>query len=609
MSYQTLKQLLIGRPLPTERLAEEKLLKRYALPIFASDALSSTAYATEEILIVLALAGAGALYLSFPIATAIAILLATVVISYRQLILAYPSGGGAYVVSKENLGETPSLIAGASLLVDYSLTVAVSISAGVAAITSAFPLLLPYNEDLAVIALIILTIANLRGVRESSRIFATPTYAFILGLGVTVIYGFFLYLTGHKFTVSSYPVKAIEPITLFLILRAFASGCAALTGVEAISNGVQSFRPPEAQNARVTLVIMGLILGSLFLGTTELARILKVTPSPVETVVSQITRAVFGGKHFFYYYVQITTMFILILAANTSFAGFPNLASVMANDRYMPRQLRHRGFRLAYSNGIIILAVFAGILILVFGASTNRLIPLYAVGVFTGFTLSQFGMVKHWYGLRKQEGPAWWHRAAINGAGGVVTLIVTLVLAITKFIDGAWIVLIIIPILVWMFRRIHRHYVSVAEQLTLEQLKTIPAVKHNIVVLVSTVHLGTVLAIRYAQSLNPTVIRAIHVNIDDAETENVKKRWEQMRFGIPLEVLESPYRDVIGPIIGRLRQIDIEMTDDIMTVIIPEFVVSHWWGYFLHNQTALVLRALLFFWPNAVVISIPQHLQ
>lgn len=607
MAYSSLRRFLVGRPIASERLAEEKLPKRHALAVFSSDALSSTAYATEEILIVLTLAGVAALYLSVPIAIAITVLLVVVVISYRQLILAYPSGGGAYVVSKENLGETPSLIAGASLLIDYSLTVAVSVSAGIAAVTSAAPQLIPFRIEIALLAVIILTIANLRGVRESGRIFAVPTYAFILALGSTVVFGYYRYLTGFEFIPSGKIGETLEPITLFLLLRAFSSGCSALTGVEAISNGVQSFRKPEAENARTTLVLMAIILGSLFLGTTVLARLFAVVPSETETVVSQIARGVFGTG-FFYYYVQVSTALILVLAANTSFAGFPNLASVMAADGYMPRQLKHRGYRLAFSNGVIVLAVLAATLIIVFKANTNALIPLYAVGVFTGFTLSQLGMVKHWFDLRQEE-KGWRRNAFINGIGAFITLIVTLVLAITKFIDGAWIVVVLVAIIVLIFRGIHRHYVSVAGQLSLAQLKATPPVKHNVVVLVSTVHVGTVEAIKYAKSLSPTVIRAIHVDVDPAQTEKVLKRWAGLGFDIPLEIIESPYRDIIDPILGRLRQIEDEMEDDIVTVIIPEFVVSHWWQNFLHNQTALILKALLFFSRKVVVISIPYHLR
>ncbi|MDI6716995.1 MAG: APC family permease [Actinomycetota bacterium] len=606
MSYERIKRIIIGRPLPTERLPEEKLLKRYALAVFSSDALSSTAYATEEILFTLALAGTGALALSFPIALAITALMVLVVISYRQLILAYPSGGGAYIVSKENLGETPSLIAGASLLIDYSLTVAVSVSAGVAAIVSAFPALISYRAEIALLFILILTVANLRGIRESGKIFAIPTYAFVIGLGITVIYGLYLYVTGYRFPVSRPEVSVVEPLTIFLILRAFSSGCAALTGIEAISNGVPSFREPAAENARITMTLMAVILGFLFVGATGVARLYGIVPSTTETVISQIAKGVFRGG-FFYYYIQFATALILFVAANTSFAGFPNLASVMAADGYMPRQLKQRGYRLAYSNGILALTFFAALLVIVFKASTHDLIPLYAVGVFTGFTLSQFGMVRYWQKTRHNA--AWWRRAVINAVGGLATLIVTVILAVTKFVDGAWIVIVVAPLLVLAFRKIHEHYVSIAGQLSLDQLKAIPPIKNNVVVLVSTVHMGTVKAIQYARSLNPTVIRAIHVDIDPTETKKVNRRWAEFGFGIPLEILSSPYRNVLGPIISRLREIDREMEDGILTIVIPEFVVSRWRQFFLHNQTALILKALLFFWRNVVVISIPYHLR
>lgn len=606
MRYSLLKRLIVGNPLRTERLEDEKLPKRYALAVFSSDALSSTAYATEEILLVLALAGAGALRFSLWIAVAIALLLMIVVISYRQLIQAYPSGGGAYVVAKENLGEIPSLVAGGSLLVDYSLTVAVSVSAGMSAIVSAWPALEPHRVELALIAVTLLMVANLRGVRESGRLFAIPTYAFILGLGFTVIIGFFRSLSGHSFEVASPVTAAVEPITAFLILRAFASGCSALTGVEAISNGVQSFRAPEPRNARITLVWMAVILGTLFIGLTELARILGIAPSETETVVSQITRGIFGTG-FMYFYVQVTTAIILILAANTSFAGFPNLASVMAADGYMPRQLKHRGYRLAFSNGIAFLAVFAAILIVVFKANPHGLIPLYAVGVFTGFTLSQFGMVKHW--LSDNVDCHWRQKLVINAFGGLVTLIVTVVLTVAKFVDGAWIVIVIVPLLVMVFRSINRHYRSISAQLSLEQLRAAPSIKHNVVVMVSTVHVGTVDAIKYGKSLNPTVIRALHVDIDRDQTQKVIEKWDMMNFGLDLEILSSPYRDIITPIMKRLHEIEAEMDDDIVTVIIPEFVVKHWWQNFLHNQTSLMLKALLFFSRKVVVVSIPYHLR
>jgi len=607
MSYQRFKRLIIGRPLPTERLAEERLPKRYALAVFSPDALSSTAYATEEILIVLVAAGTAALALSVPIAIVIATLLAIVVISYRQLILAYPNGGGGYAVAKDNFGELPSLVAGASLLIDYSLTVAVSLSAAMAAIASAFPALFNLRVDLAILALLVITIANLRGVRESGRIFAIPTYAFVLGLGVMVIFGFIRVFSGNIEAAPNGEViaGAAAPLTMFLILRAFASGSAALTGIEAIANGVPSFREPSALNARATLAGLGIILGSLFLGLTILARSFTILPSETETVVSQLARSIFGTS-FAFFYIQIVTMIILIIAANTSFAGFPNLASIMAADGYMPRQLKTRGHRLAYSNGILLLAFSAAILIIVFNAEVTRLIPLYAVGVFTEFTISQSGMVKHWLDTREE---GWRRRAIINGIGATATFVVAIIQATTKFLDGAWIVLAVAPLLVLMFKTIHKHYESVAGQLTLDQLKETPPVLHNVVVLVSTVHVGTVKAIKYAKSINPTFIRAIHVDIDPVQTEKVKKRWEQFGFGIPLEIIGSPYRNIIGPIMQRIREIEEEMEEDIVTVVIPEFVVSRWWENLLHSQTAFILKLLLAFRRDVVVVSIPYRLR
>jgi amino acid transporter len=603
----------MGRPLATSSLDDERLPKRYALALFSPDALSSNAYATEEILIALVVAGSAALYLSIPISIAIVALLLIVILSYRQLILAYPSGGGGYVVSKENFGETASLVAGASLLIDYSLTVAVSLSAGIAAITSAVPQLHPFKVELALIALVLITIANLRGTRESGRLFAVPTYAFVLGLGGMVFYGLAQYFLGHSVIPASHKVvtEAAAPLTMFLVLKAFASGCSALTGVEAISNGVQSFKEPASKNARQTLVGLGLILGFLFLGITFLSQIYQVAPKESETVVSQLARGIFGTGSI-YYFIQLVTMIILVIAANTSFAGFPSLASIIAADGYMPRQLRTRGVRLAFSNGIISLAVFAAILIIGFNASVNRLIPLYAIGVFTEFTLSQFGMVRHWFRTRES---GWWRRAIINGIGGTVTFVVAIIQATTKFMDGAWIVIVAIPVIVLIFRSINRHYKSIASQLTLEKLEEleekheIPVIKHNVVILVASIHVGTIEALKYARSLTPTVIRAVHINIDTEQTRRVQERWDRFGLGIPLEIVDSPFRDIVGPFLGKLKQIEDEMTDDIVTVIIPEFVVSRWWENFLHNQTGLVLKTRLLLWKDVVVISVPYHLK
>lgn len=616
LSIKGIKRLILGRPIDTKRMSEERLIKTLALAVFSSDALSSVAYATEEILLILMLAGAGVLGLSLPIAGAIVLLLAIITVSYRQVILAYPSGGGAYIVAKDNLGENAGLVAGASLLIDYVLTVAVSVAAGVAAITSAMPALHEHKVALGVLLVALIAIANLRGVRDSGKIFAVPTYSFVMSLFALIIVGLFRYFAGFRFDGSDVQAGAVavQGLTLFLVLRAFASGCAALTGVEAISNGVQSFKKPEAQNARTTLVWMAIILGSLFMGITVLAHLYGIKPSHSETLISQLARGVFSGGPI-YYLVQAATALILIVAANTSFADFPRVSSIMAGDGFMPKQFRNRGDRLAFSNGIIALAAFAALLIVVFRGETHRLIPLYAVGVFTSFTLSQTGMVRHW--LKSKE-PGWRLRATINAIGGTTTFIVLLVIAATKFLSGAWIVIAIIPLQILGFRKIKKHYDSVAAELSVHNLDfdietlefRLPlTLKHNVVVLVSRVHVGTVRAIEYAKSLaDGDPIRAIHVATDPDEAKAVEKEWEKYGFNIPLEVLASPYRDITGPLIARLKEIDREDENDIITVVIPEFVCKRWWEHFLHNQTSLILKARLFFWRKAVVVSVPYHL-
>ncbi|MCL4499443.1 MAG: APC family permease, partial [Chloroflexi bacterium] len=520
-SAKGLKRLILGPPMKTERLSEERLIKTLALAVFSSDALSSVAYATEEILLVLVLAGSGGLGFSLPITFGIVLLLVILVTSYRQVITAYPSGGGAYIVASENLGSNAGLVAGASLLVDYTLTVSVSIAAGVAAITSAIPALDGFRVGISVGLVALTALANLRGIRDSGKIFAVPTYSFVAVLFITIIAGLVRYAMGFRFVGSggSDQLVALQGITLFLILRAFASGCAALTGVEAISNGVQSFKKPESHNAKTTLVAMALILGSLFAGISILAHLYGLRPSESETIISQLARGVFGGG-IPYYVVQATTALILTVAANTSFADFPRVSSIMAHDGFMPRQLGNRGARLAFSNGIILLAAFAALLLIVFGGDTHRLIPLYAVGVFTSFTLSQTGMVRHW---KKSGEPGWKSKAAINAIGAVTTFFVLIVIAATKFAHGAWIVIVLIPLLIMLFKKIKSHYDSVSSELSVDNLdfdietlefKSVP-VKRNVVVLVSKVHVGTVQAIEFAKSLaNGYPVRALHVASD-----------------------------------------------------------------------------------------------
>lgn len=610
-----LKRLLVGRPLATVEQEHQRIPKTIALPVFASDAISSTAYATEEILFITAV-GASSLLLGLdvlvPIAIAVAILLAIVVTSYRQVIFAYPGGGGAYVVSRENLGENPSLVAGASLLVDYILTVAVSISAGVAAIVSipAFSGLVDHRVELGLALIAFITIANLRGVRESGRLFAVPTYIYVLTLGALVTYGLYRSYFGEIGQVP-FDRQAFEGareaggmLGLFLILKGFSSGAVALTGIEAISNAVPVFRRPESRNAATTLAWMGTILGSLFFGTALLAERLHPYPSHDETVLSQMGRVVFGTGPIFVL-LQLATAAILVLAANTAYAGFPRLSSIIAQDGYLPRQLTNRGDRLVFSNGIVVLAGLAGLLIVAFGGLTNALIPLYAVGVFTSFTLSQTGMVVHHLKLRE---PGWKRNTVINAVGAVATFIVLLIVAITKFTSGAWLPLLVIPLIVLLFKGIHRHYQRVRTQLTIPDGYRPPAMNHTVVVLVGGVHRGVLDALAYAKSLNPTRVVAVTVVSDEEDQDRIEKVWTERDIDVPLEIVYDPYRELTRPILRYIDEVDARWDNDIVTVLIPEFVVDHWWGHLLHNQTALLLKGRLLFRKGTVVTSLPYHL-
>jgi amino acid transporter len=610
-----LKRLLVGRPLATVEQEHQRIPKSIALAVFSSDAISSTAYATEEILFVTAVAGSSlalGLDVLTPIAAAVAILLAIVVTSYRQIIFAYPNGGGAYVVSRENLGENPSLVAGASLLVDYILTVAVSISAGVAAIVSipAFQGLATHRVELGLVLLVFITVANLRGVKESGRLFATPTYVYIVVLASLIGFGLIRSYLGDIGTVP-FDQETFEgtreaggTLGLFLILKGFSSGAVALTGVEAISNGVPAFRKPEAKNAATTLVWMGIILGTLFFGTALLASRLHPFPSDDETVISQLGRVVFGDGPV-YVILQFATAAILTLAANTAYAGFPRLSSIIAQDGHLPRQLANRGDRLVYSNGIIVLAGLAGLLIIAFGGITNALIPLYAVGVFTSFTLAQGGMVRHHLKLRE---PGWKRNTAINGVGAVATLVVLLIVAITKFTSGAWVPLVVIPMIVLLFKGIHRHYMRVSKQLTIPPDYKPPAMNHTVIVLVGGMHRGVLDALAYAKSLNPTRVIALTVVSDEEQQDRIEKAWAERNIDVPLEIVYDPYREVTRPILRYIDELDARFQNDIVTVLIPEFVVDHWWGHLLHNQTALLLKGRLLFRKGTVVTSIPYHL-
>jgi amino acid transporter len=604
-----LKRVLLGTPIPTSLAKHERLSRVTGLAVFASDALSSVAYATEEILLILVLAGTAALHLSVPIGLGIAALVAIVVSSYRQTILAYPQGGGAYIVTRENLGRYPSLIAGGALLIDYVLTVAVSIAAGIAAITSAVPALYRYRIWLCILGVVLISIGNLRGVRESGKLFATPTYLFVGAYAVMILWGGVAWLTGAAGGPAAAPPAPDGPslyeLTLFLALRAFASGCAALTGIEAVSDGVPAFRSPEARNARAVLVWLGVILIVLFLGITFLANHFAILPVEGETVTSQLARRVFGDN-FFYYFVQAVTTLILVLAANTSFADFPRLAYFMARDRFMPRQFANRGDRLAYSNGILILAVLSACLLVIFRGDTHALIPLYAVGVFVSFTLSQASMVRYWLRLRT---PLWPMRAGLNGVGALATGVVMLVIATTKFTHGAWIVTLLIPCLVFLFLAIHRHYEDVALQLSVEHAEPRrPPSGHTVLVLVGDVHRGMLPALEYGQALSPNA-RAVYVEVDLDFTRRLEDRWGKWGSGVPLVVLRSPYRSVVGTLMEYLDHLQQQAPDELITIILPEFVPARWWQVLLHNQTAALIKVALLFRKGIIVTSVPYHLR
>ncbi len=605
MRLHRLKRLFVGLPLPTAQSRHERLGKATALATFASDALSSVAYATEEILLVLVLAGSVALSYSLPIGIAIAVLIAIVVSSYRQTIHAYPQGGGAYIVTKDNLGVYPGLVAGAALLIDYVLTVAVSAAAGVAAVTSAVPALFPYRVWLCVLAVVVVALANLRGIRESGQLFAAPTYLFIASIGAMVAYGaagaVFDFLPEAPY--QPHP-PGLEGVGLFLILRAFASGCTALTGVEAVSDGVPAFKPPEATNARIVLTWLGAILITLFLGITFLTYTFGIAPSEHETVVSQLARHLFGTG-LAYYGIQAVTALILLLAANTSFADFPRLSFFLARDRFIPRQFGNQGDRLVFSNGIVILSGLAVALLVVFGGDTHALIPLYAVGVFISFTLSQASMVRRWLRLREA---GWPWRAVLNGVGAIATGVVMLTIAMTKFTHGAWIVVLLIPTLVAVFVIIHRHYEEVAAQLSLEHFEPPPPIRHTVLVLVGDIHRGVIPALQYAQSLSPTA-KAIYIETDTERTRRLEEKWTTWGMGLPLVVLNSPYRSLLGPLLEYIEHLQGADSNHIVSIVLPEFIPAKWWQHLLHNQTALLVKGALLFHKNVTVTDVPYHLR
>jgi amino acid transporter len=606
VKLNSLKKVLLGSPLATAQARHERLSKTAALAVFSSDALSSVAYATEEILLILVLAGTAALHYSIPIGFAIAGLIAVVVSSYRQTILAYPQGGGSYIVTKDNLGRLPGLVSGAALLIDYVLTVAVSVAAGVAALTSAVPALYDYRVVIGVGFVAAITLANLRGLRESGKLFALPTYLFVGFLVMLIIYGVvrWAFHWDPAARVADPRIAAVQDLSVFLILRAFASGCAALTGVEAVSDGVPAFKPPEAKNARIVLAWLGVILITLFVGITFLSRHYHLTPLPEQTILSQLARQIFGDG-FLYYALQVSTTLILVLAANTAFADFPRLSFFLARDGFMPRQFGSRGDRLVFSNGILILGGTAAVLLVLFGGSTHALIPLYAVGVFLSFTLSQASMVRRW--LVRRE-PGWRWRWWVNAIGAATTGLVVAVITATKFTHGAWVVVLLIPLLIMLFMSIRRHYADVADQLSLDGYGGPPPMEHTVLVLVGDLHKGVIHALQYARTLSPSV-KGVYVELDPEKTRRLEEKWMKWGMGAPLVVLSSPYRSLLQPFLDYLDHLLALSENHMVTIVIPEFVTRHWWQHLLHNQTAFLIKGTLLFRKNVVVTDVPYHLR
>jgi len=658
-----LKRMLVGRALRTEQAIHERLPKKTALAVFSSDALSSVAYSTEAILLVLLAAGTVAIvYLPY-IALGITVLLAILVLSYRQTIHAYPSGGGAYIVAKDNLGTQTGLVAAASLLVDYILTVAVSVSAGVAAITSAaqgtrFEFLQEHRVILCVLFVAFIAVINLRGVRESGAFFAGPTYLFIFSMLALIVVGFVRYWLTHSVMQTPATLHFDESVgavahngltsgaLLWLLMRAFAAGCTALTGVEAISNGIPAFKQPESKNAATTLTVMAVIMAVLILGSAFLAYKLNAHPAPDETLVSAIGRHTFGvGVP--YYILQAATAAILVLAANTSFADFPRLASLLAADRFLPRQLATRGDRLVFSNGVFILSLLACVLIVVFKGEEQSMLPLYALGVFLSFTLSQAGMVVHWHRLRKADEAAhrireeedlhrsssvdtgavsheaerlaaierdrnsnWMLSILINAVGAAVSFVVLIVIAVTKFTHGAWAVILLIPLLVMMFRSVHRHYLDIARQLSTEGLQPLDTIARNIVLVpISGIHRGVIYALDYAKSIAPGRVIAIYVDLNEEATRKLREKWTTWGKGVELVVLQSPYRSLTRPLLRYIERLARQDESAMVTVLLPEFVPAKWWHQLLHNQSSLLLKGALLFRKGVIVTSVPYHLE
>ena len=634
------KRLVLGRAVPSDRLGESLLPKRYALPIFASDPLSSVAYATQEILIILTLAGTAFLYLAPWLAVGVVLLLGTVVLSYRQVVHAYPSGGGDYEVAAKNHGQFAALVVASALLVDYVLTVAVSISAGTDNIISAFPSLDEHRVLIAVGLVALLAAANLRGLRESGKAFAAPTYLFITGIGIMIVTGLIRWWFSDEGLVSETAGYTVTPESdyrnvaglalVFFALRAFASGCTALTGVEAIANGVPAFKPPKSRNAATTLALMGGIAAAMFAGVTALALLSDVKyvehpcdlegfadceTEPQRTVIAQIAAAVFGGDTSIGFFgIQAVTALVLILAANTAFNGFPLLGSVLAQDRFMPRQLHTRGDKLVFSNGILLLAGFAMLLIVAFDADVSRLIQLYIVGVFTSFSIGQWGMVRHWNREMKATSDPAVRRGMrrsqlINTVGGTLTTVVLVIIVITKFTHGAWLVLVAMPILFVLMKSIYKHYSHVSDQLVPDSDSRMLPSKVHAVVLVSKVHKPTLRALAFARATRPDALTALTVNVDDADTRQLQSDWEKFDIPVPLTVVESPYREITRPVVDFVKNIRRGSPRELVVVFVPQYVVGHWWENVLHNQSALRLRARLQFQPGVMITTVPWQLE
>ncbi len=607
-----LRHLLIGPPLPTQRLASERLNKVRALAAFSPDALSSIAYANQEIFLGLVVAGAAGLHFAWPIGIAIAALLGVLALSYYQTVHAYPGGGGSYTVARENLGALPGLIAAAALLIDYVLTAAVSLTAGVAAIASAFPGLWAYRVEIALVLLVIITVANLRGLRDTGTLMALPVYLFLVTYLAMLAIGVGRAFVEGPGSLAQTAPAAVVAVTPVLILHTFAAGCTALTGIEAISNGVPAFKPPESRNAGLTLIVMAILMGLLFLGSIGLMQYFAVVAGPDETILSALARRILGSG-LPYVVIQFATLLILAVAANTSFADFPRVASILARDGYLPHQLSQLGDRLVFSNGMLALAALTGLLIIVFGGETHALIPLFAVGVFLAFTLSQAGMVVHWI---KQRGLAWHAKALINGLGMLTTLVTLLVVAVSKFAEGAWIVAALIPLIVLGFHTVHTHYQAVARELTLRGLPPSlkPLAPPRVVLPISGVHRGVLQAVRYARSISDQVT-AVYVETNPVATEKVRAEWATWVPDVPLAVVPSPYRSTIGPLLEFLEQTDHEHNDgQSATVVLPEFIPAHRWQYLLHNQTAWLLKlALIYqrrrFRHSRVIVDVPFYLR